>query len=106
MKREKERAIERLKKYDLANSCVVVNITRVNRMNSVRYMKFYIPEKYNDKIRLSWLDYDISTLLEYKNTVHGLRVSGGGMDMVFHVLDHLKHELKLDTDRDIEYQLV
>ena len=60
----------------------------------------------NDKIRLFWLDYDISNLLGFKWTVDGLRVSGGGMDMVFHVLDHLKHELKLDTDRDIEYQLV
>ena len=105
--KEEKRSIERLKEYDFLNSCVMVNITKVNRI------KFYIPQKKthhrhgHDRVKLDSLDHDISVLLGYKNTDDGLCISGDGQEGVEFVLYFLKHFiLEWKTDRLIEFQIV
>jgi hypothetical protein len=94
-KEEKTEAYNRLKKYRGKQIACVIN--SVSRSGMTRRMEFYA-DGYN---RIGW---DISRIIDYPYDMDkgGLRVSGCGMDMVFHVLSSLNYAMAhLDTGKTL-----
>lgn len=93
-KKEQESAFEHLKQYK--GKEVAVNITSVSRSGMSRTMQFYA-DGYNR------ITYSIAVLLELPHNDKGLKITGCGMDMVFHVLSSLNYEMaKRTTGKNIQ----
>jgi hypothetical protein len=91
-KREIEEARENLLKWLSPGDEVFCQLQHVSRSGMLRVIQVIKPEKDEDgRIYMTYLGYNVAKVLEwgYDRNKEGVRVSGCGMDMGFHLVDCL-----------------
>jgi hypothetical protein len=86
---EKKEIIEFLKTKLENNDTVYTNLKHISKSNLTRDIQLMVI-KDNEPL---FLNYYVSKYLGYKIVNGGLRVSGGGMDMGFHLVYNLASKL-------------
>jgi len=88
---DREKSIETLKEYLKKDMTIHSIIRSVSSSGETRNISF----KITDKDNILDLSYHIAKALKYpfNEKYHAVKVSGGGMDMAFHVVHNLSHVL-------------
>jgi hypothetical protein len=87
----KGKVLEYFKKVESGQAKTIACVKKVSSSGMSRVVSFMGVEIENDKISTFNLTWYINKILGYSidKNIYGIRVSGAGMDMVFHVLYNL-----------------
>lgn len=91
---DKKAKIKELKKL-LKGKTIYMILRHVSQSGMQRVISFMFFQKYKHGLEPYYLDYDISNLLNYKQSkdYKGIKVNGCGMDMGFSVVANLSEKL-------------
>jgi hypothetical protein len=92
---DKALAIETLKKMLPPDTRVYTKLDHVSSSGMLRVISLYVPSQYGDQLAIDCLNYYAALALDEKLSAKhsGLKVSGAGMDMGYHLVYSLARVL-------------